>query len=152
VTACAGAGGDLNHQKRPTTLLGPRLGWFCTTCIRNRKTTKKALAKSKRLERIFGLTDAEVEAIRADMPKNRKGIPVCPGCLVATGASRALAVDHDHVKEAQGLPIRETVRGFLCSTCNQMIEKYGVAGLGRLIAYINDPPAQRVLAAMDRNP
>jgi len=83
------------------------------------------------------------------MPVNQRGIPVCPGCETATGATRALAADHDHEKEKAGLPMRDTIRGFLCSTCNQMIEKYGVNGLQRLIEYILDPPAPRALAKLD---
>lgn len=147
---CVNAEDDKNHAKRPTTLLGPRLGWFCVTCIRNRKKVKKQTAKEKRLERIYELTPEEAQAIRDEMPKNVKGIPVCPGCLTATGASKALATDHDHEMEAAGYPMRECVRGFLCSTCNQMIEKYGVEGFLRLIAYITDPPAPRALAKLDR--
>lgn len=149
-TPCVNAGDDKNHAKRPTTLLGPRLGWFCVTCIRDRKKTKKATAKAKRLERIYELTDEEVQAIRDEMPKNAKGIPVCPGCLTATGASKALAADHDHEKEAAGIPMRDCVRGFLCSTCNQNIEKYGIEGFLRLIEYIRNPPAPRALAKLDR--
>jgi hypothetical protein len=147
---CVNAEGDKNHAKRPTTLLGPRLGWFCVSCIRNRNKTKKATTKAKRLERIYELSDEEVQAIRDEMPKNSKGIPVCPGCLTATGASKALAADHDHAMEAAGYPMRECVRGFLCSTCNQMIEKYGIEGFLRLIAYITDPPAPRALAKLGR--
>lgn len=149
-TVCVNAGDDKNHQKRSTVLLGPRLGHFCATCIRKRNKDKKQTAKEKRTERIYELTPKEVRAIRDEMPKNVRGVPVCPGCLFATGQSRALATDHDHEKENAGVPMRDCVRGFLCSTCNQMIEKYGVAGFRRLIDYILDPPAPRALAKLDR--
>lgn len=148
---CVNAAGDVNHGKRPTTLLGPRLGHWCVTCVRARKKTKKQATKAKRIERVYELTEDEVQAIRSEMPKNARGVPVCPGCEWATGASKALAVDHDHDKEAAGFPMRDCVRGFLCSTCNQMIEKYGVPGLLRLIEYIQNPPAPRALAKLDRS-
>jgi recombination endonuclease VII len=146
---CVNAGDDINHGKRPTKQLGARLGWWCATCTRERVKAKRLSARLSRLERVYGLTDQEVAAIRSTMPLNAAGVPVCPGCLTATGASKALATDHDHDLEAAGVPIRDTVRGFLCSTCNQMIEKYGVAGLLRLIAYLQDPPAPKALAALD---
>jgi hypothetical protein len=145
---CVNAGDDARHAKRPTTLIGPRIGHMCVTCVRLRKKTKKTVAKEKRLERIFELTPEMVQAIRDEMPKNARGIPVCPGCLTATGESKALATDHDHDLEKAGLPMVETIRGFLCSTCNQMIEKYGVPGFLRLIDYIENPPAPRALAKL----
>jgi hypothetical protein len=108
------------------------------------------VAKQGRLERVYGLSADDVEAIRAEMPVNAKGEPVCPGCLTATGASKALAADHDHDLEDQGLPMRDTIRGFLCSSDNQLIERLGVNGLQRLIDYLLDPPAPRALAKLDR--
>lgn len=146
---CVASDDDRRHEMRPTTLLGPRLGWWCATCRQKRKKTRKAVNRAKRRERIYELSEEDAQAIREDMPKNKNGVPVCPGCEWATGASKALAVDHDHAKEAAGEPMRDCVRGFLCSTCNQMIEKYGVEGLRRLIAYILDPPAPRALAKLD---
>jgi hypothetical protein len=142
---CVNAGNDKNHAKRATTQLGPRLGFWCTTCIRERKRTKKTKAREAHVARTYGLSAEDVEKLLDDMPKNKNGVPVCPGCLFATGASKALATDHDHDLEALGIPIRETVRGLLCSTCNQTIGKYGVAGLKRLIEYQINPPAPRVL-------
>lgn len=60
----------------------------------------------------------------------------CFICQRATGATRRLAVDHDH---ASGY-----VRGLLCKPCNRML---GLARddpefFRRAIAYLEDPPAQ----------
>lgn len=69
----------------------------------------------------------------------------CYICRRATGETRRLAVDHDH-----RLTGAESVRGLLCSTCNHVvIGRYGVDALRRAIAYLQDPPAQRVLIGMD---
>jgi hypothetical protein len=146
---CVNAGEDLNHEQRPTTLLGPRLGWWCTTCLRARTRSRKTTGKAKRLERVYGLSEEDTAAIRAEMPVNAIGVRVWRGCETATGASKAVAADHDHEKEAAGVPMRDTIRGFLCSSCNQAIEKYGVAGFLRLIDYIRDPPAPKALAKLD---
>lgn len=151
------AGADRNHQKRATELLGPRLGFWCATCRRARKKGAKAKVRAARQVRVYGLSPEDVAAIRSTMPRNAAGVPVCPGCLRATGATKSLATDHDHVKERLGLPARETVRGFLCGPCNQTIGRYDIAGLLRLANYLKNPPAPRALglikdADVDRIP
>jgi hypothetical protein len=70
---------------------------------------------------------------------------VCPGCLTATGAAKALACDHSHELERQGLPMRETIRGILCGPDNQLIGRCSPAHLLRLLLYVLDPPAFGVL-------
>lgn len=142
---CVNAESDKNHQKRPTTLLGPRLGYWCVTCVRARKKGQKVKRRAYHLERTFGLSTEDVAKIRATMPVNANGVRVCPGCRRATGARRALAADHDHAKERLGFPPRETVRGFLCGPCNRVIGLYGPAALRRLADYVEDPPAPRAL-------
>jgi hypothetical protein len=142
---CVNAGTDTNHLKRKTTQLGPRLGWWCTTCLRARTRDRKAKVRQAHLTRFVGLSADDVARVRAAMPRNAKGVPVCPGCLRATGASKALAADHDHDLERQGFSPRDTFRGFLSSTCNQTIGKYSVAGLLRLVEYMMDPPGPRAL-------
>jgi Recombination endonuclease VII len=138
---CVNAGDDRNHQKRVTTLLGPRLGYWCATCRRERNKAGRTARRAAHVERTYGLSPADVELIVASMPVNAAGVPVCPGCQRATGTRKALAADHDHEMERMGLPMRETVRGFLCGPCNQTIGRYGVEALLRLAAYLVAPPA-----------
>lgn len=142
---CVNAAGDTNHGKRPTTLLGPRLGWWCVTCQRARRKAQRAGVRQSHVERTYGLSEADVAAIRAVMPTNGAGVPVCFGCQRATGAAKALAVDHDHELERRGLPMRETVRGFLCGPCNEAVGRMSVYTLRRLADYKENPPAFRAL-------
>jgi hypothetical protein len=142
---CVHAGDDSNHAKRPTTLLGPRLGYWCTTCRRQRIKEQKTARRTYHLIKTYGISPEDVALIVAMMPTNRAGVKVCPGCLTATGARKALAADHDHRLAERGLPARETVRGFLCGPCNQTIGRYGPAGLRRLADYLENPPAPRAL-------
>ncbi len=56
-------------------------------------------------------------------------------------------MDHDHAKQAAGIPVRDTVRGILCSTCNRYLGHIGddpAVGI-RLAMYLIDPPAPGVL-------
>lgn len=140
------------HAKRPTTLLGPRLGYWCTTCTRGRKRATKVQRRSAHVSGTYGLSPEDVDAIRATMPQNDAGARVCPGCQRATGAVKALAVDHDHRLERAGLPMRETVRGFLCGPCNQLIGRWTPTALLRLAAYQIDPPAFDALGTHQDEP
>ena len=133
------------HAKRPTTRKGPRSPWLCASCSRASQTARKRATALKRLEKVYGLSPEDLELVRGTLPLNERGVPVCAGCMRATGATKALAVDHDHELERQGLPTRETVRGILCGPCNQVIGRLGAAGLRRLADYLDDPPAPRVL-------
>ena len=71
----------------------------------------------------------------------------CAICHSATGKVRRLAVDHDHHCIAghdpkQGCP--ECWRGLLCKSCNRLVAWYSPQALMRAIAYLADPPAQRM--------
>lgn len=71
----------------------------------------------------------------------------CAICLEEPTEGHPLCVDHDHTH--CGGPrsgCRDCVRGLLCPTCNTRIGKIdGTGWLERAIAYLADPPAQRVL-------
>src|SRR6187549_1728171 len=140
------------HARRPTELLGPRLGWWCPTCRRQRERATKAQTRSATVSRTYGLSPDDVDAVRATMPQNSAGARVCPGCQRATGAAKALATAHDHRLERQGLPMRETVRGFLCGPCNQTIGRYSAEALLRLAQYKIDPPAFDALGTHQDEP
>lgn len=114
---------------RPAPYPGPR----CGTCHRAKVKAQKAAAAENRNQKVYGLAPGEYDRI-----KEHQG-GVCALCLRATGASKRLAVDHDHrTGEARGL---------LCGPCNR-----GVLGhahddpefFRRCIAYLEDPPAKRL--------
>lgn len=97
---------------------------------------RKARQHGQHVERTFGITAEEYEAILAFQGG------ACAICQRATGKSKRLAVDHDH----------ETgeVRGCLCSTCNWIvIGRYTPAALARAITYLVNPPARQVLNRKD---
>jgi hypothetical protein len=67
----------------------------------------------------------------------------CAVCLRATGSSKRLAVDHDHALGSG----RDSVRGLLCSNCNQMLghARDDIKFFQRAIEYLTNPPARAVL-------
>lgn len=114
--------------QRPAPHPGPR----CTTHHRAVTKARRQKAHGQHVERTYGITAEQYEAILAVQGG------VCAICQRATGASKRLAVDHDHVTGE--------VRGCLCSTCNWVvIGRYTPAALARAITYLVNPPARQVL-------
>jgi hypothetical protein len=109
---------------------GPR----CATHHRARKTKRKSTNQEQRWMSTYGITADEYWAIY------RYQLGKCFVCERATGARKALSVDHCH---ATGI-----VRGLLCSTCNSRVLGHlrdDTAALERAIDYLNRPPAVRVI-------
>ncbi|WP_367582316.1 endonuclease VII domain-containing protein [Tsukamurella tyrosinosolvens] len=104
------------------------------THYRERKRAKRAKDRERRLEGTYGLTSEEYRAIYEHQGSR------CAICQVATGKTKALAVDHDH---------REPflIRGLLCSPCNILIGRWGddPAPFERAISYLASPPALAVI-------
>jgi hypothetical protein len=134
----------------------PGKGW-CTSCrkyksvkffgknsagIQNKcKNCQLAYSREKLLIRKYGITPSEYESLK-EFQGN-----CCYICRVATGATKALAVDHDHKKELGGIVTRGSLRGLLCGPCNHIL---GMARdnpdfFARAIEYLVSPPAQKVL-------
>lgn len=78
---------------------------------------------------------------------------VCYLCRRATGASKALAVDHDHAKAREecshdhNSSCENCWRGIICSHCNDMlaIARDEREFFARAARYLARPPAQRWL-------
>ena len=91
--------------------------------------------------RKYGVTEAEYRAMyRAQGGR-------CYVCRKASGKSRRLGIDHNH--------LTGEVRGLVCTgslnamTCNRLIAIYSRAALLRAAAMLTDPPpARAVLTAM----
>jgi hypothetical protein len=94
--------------------------------------------RAARLMRTYGITIAEYDEILEVQGGS------CYICRRAKGISKALQVDHDHALEAQGLPMRATVRGLLCGRDNNRLGWYE-AKAGRIEDYLSDPPAKAVI-------
>ena len=130
------------HGHRLTHLDG-----LCRACWYARKRRRRTQGRASTVKRLYGWLTEEVEALKA----TQRGR--CAICLRRVGVVKAGAVDHDHELERRGFPKRETVRGILCSTCNRYLGYIGdrpEVGI-RLARYLIDPPAPRVLTALDRD-
>lgn len=120
---------DCGSVTRKVTAPGPR----CATCHRARKAALKAASHGRWIEKTYGITSEEYQALY----EAQGG--VCWICQRAKGLSKKLAVDHDH---ATGY-----VRGLLCTTCNKFlghIRDDDAAGL-RIMNYLIQPPAFKAI-------
>lgn len=134
--SCKAAGDDPAHRKRAVYS-----GGYCHTCHYARKRHRRAQGRSGAVRRLYGWAKGEIDALRAAQGGR------CPICRRRVGVVKNPAVDHDHALERAGVPIRDTVRGLLCSTCNRYLGHIGddpAAGI-RLARYLIDPPAPHVL-------
>lgn len=116
---------------RPTVpgVPGPR----CATHAREWKRRSRALAHARRLESNFELTPEQYAALKAWQGGK------CFGCRKATGATKNLAVDHDH---NTGLAY-----GLLCGPCNRDVLGWSyrqIAYFERAIEYLTNPPAKQL--------
>lgn len=106
---------------------------------------QRAAAKKLRdffsyIQRTYGITERDYRALyRAQGGK-------CYVCRRASGKSKMLGVDHDH--------LTGEVRGLVCTgslsanTCNRLIARYSREQLLRAAAMLSDPPpARHVLVA-----
>ncbi|MGW0682937.1 endonuclease VII domain-containing protein [Streptomyces sp. NPDC002754] len=94
---------------------------------------RKAAAHEKRVQATYGLGPGEYDRLYAFQGGK------CALCRRATGATRKLAVDHDH---ATGAP-----RGLLCSPCNRHILGHArdeIAFFRRCIVYLYTTPYERM--------
>ena len=108
----------------------------CTSHLRKFTTRQRQLARGSHVERTYDISAPDAGALLAYQGGR------CWICRKATGASKVLAVEHDHADN--------WVRGRLCSTCNQFITRQ----LGddpnaalRLVQYLSgDTPYRQMLA------
>lgn len=115
--------------KRKAPYPGPR----CATHHRAKRFDRRNYSHSKHVEDTYGITSDEYWAIHAYQGG------VCAMCQRATGATRKLAVDHDH---ATGM-----VRGCLCKFDNRLLgfARDDIAFFERCIEYLKNPPAVAVI-------
>lgn len=106
---------------------------LCATHRRARKFNRRAYNHTTHILNTYDLTADEYKAIKAH--QNGK----CALCQRATGATKALAVDHDH---ATGI-----VRGLTCSFDNRLLghARDQIEFFERAIEYLRNPPAVQVI-------
>ncbi len=120
---------DCDGGARPAPHRGPR----CATHHRERKKALKRAAHARWIEKTYGITSEQYWALY----ETQGG--VCWLCRRATGATKMLAVEHDH---ATGY-----VRSVACGPCNstlahmrddpEMADRFG--------KYLRNPPAFDVI-------
>lgn len=107
------------------------------------RAEKKLAAYFRTLPAKYGIGEREYRALY------RAQGGCCYVCRKATGKTRILAVDHDHVTGE--------VRGLVCSgsltamTCNRLIAIFSRAALLRAVLMLTDPPPAREVLVAVRN-
>jgi hypothetical protein len=107
----------------------------CATHLRAFKTRQRKQKRARQIERTYDITEADNHELFLFQGGR------CWLCRKATGATKSLAVDHDHATNE--------VRGRLCGPCNQFIGKLGddPEAARRLVAYLTgDTPYRRLKA------
>jgi Recombination endonuclease VII len=125
-------------NRRPAPHPGPR----CATHHRDWSKRNKDLAHGRRVENGYGITVAQYWELYAAQGGR------CFVCRKATGATKRLAVEHehglcdDHPLE-NGCP--RCIRALTCGRCNRLVAFLDVEALCRAITLLTDPPARKVL-------
>lgn len=114
---------------RPATYPGPR----CASHHRVFKHARSARSHALSIKRKYGITAEEYAALYEFQGRR------CALCRRATGASKRLAVDHNHQTSE--------VRGLLCGVCNEKVIGYSRDDpefFYRGAHYLEDPPFRRL--------
>ncbi|AXC33618.1 endonuclease VII [Mycobacterium phage Michley] len=124
---------DCASEGLTTKRAAPHPGPRCSSHHRAVLQSRRMSAREQRLIDTYDVDLDEYEAI-----KEAQG-GKCAICQRATGAYKALAVDHDHRTGYD--------RGLLCSTCNKMLghARDEIAFFERAIDYLENPPAFAVI-------
>lgn len=129
-------------RQRPAPYAGPR----CATHNNAKKRNARIARKVAHVERKFSIGGEQYDALYAAQGGK------CAMCLRATGASKRLAVDHDHHQAMidghapdKGCP--NCIRGLVCSTCNDVLAhaRSSPDYFDRGAAYLRQWPAADVL-------
>jgi hypothetical protein len=130
--------GDPTSTNKPVRKLATSSGQAprCATHLREVTTRRRKQARAARVQSTYNLSAEDNHSLF--LLQGGK----CWLCQKATGATKSLAVDHDH-KTGE-------VRGRLCGPCNQFIGRLGddPEAAQRLVAYLTgDTPYRRLKAA-----
>jgi hypothetical protein len=105
---CAAEGLPLN---RPASFPGPR----CYTHHKAKKRADRLAASGRHVQRTYALTPEEYAKLYEHQGRR------CAICRRATGATKRLAVDHDHTCCPGPTSCGKCVRGLVCGPCNDVL-------------------------------
>jgi hypothetical protein len=117
---------------------GPR----CITHQRAIKKARRGVAHARRLVSVYDITPEQYWALYAV----QKGL--CFICRKATGATKRLAVEHEHGLCDDHPPDHgcvRCIRALCCGRCNRLVAFLDVEALCRAIELLTDPPARKIL-------
>lgn len=117
---------------------GPR----CYTHHRIKKGQRSEQEHERRILANFQIT----EELYQEIYRSQGG--KCFVCQRATGATKRLAVEHNHSlcedhDPEKGCP--KCIRCLACGPCNLLLARYDVKALHRAITVLTDAPAQKVI-------
>lgn len=121
--------GPVTYRPRPIV---KDSGTRCATHWRLEKARRKKAAHDKRVQKVYGLAEGDYDRLYEAQGGK------CAICRRSTGASKKLAVDHDH-RDGRA-------RGLLCSPCNKLLGhlRDDVDAVLRIYTYLSNSPASRL--------
>lgn len=123
------------RTKRPAPHPGPR----CTSHHKEELRRRRLANAARRVQTTYGIGEEQYQELLASQGGR------CAGCRRATGASKRLAVDHDHSCCPGPKSCGRCVRGLVCSTCNDVLAHFrdDPYAFERMASYLRDWPSRR---------
>ena len=128
---------DPAHANRAAPHPGPR----CATCHRAVRRGRRDASWAAYILRTYNLA-AELYWAVYHKQNDR-----CSICQRATGKTKKLAVDHDHLCCPEVPTCGQCTRGLLCGTCNKILGhlRDDPAAFERAAEYLRNPPAREII-------
>lgn len=128
---------DCRAAGRPATRPAIHPGPRCATDWRAERRRRLQVRKDSHRVTRYGITPQEYGKLYEHQGRR------CAVCRRATGATKALAVDHDHACCPGPTSCGKCVRGLLCGPCNSMMAhaRDDAELYRRAIRYLNEWPA-----------
>jgi hypothetical protein len=106
---------DCKAEGKPLTRQAPYVGPRCRTHHFERRRALRLARSQQHVQRTYSISPEQYDALlRAQGGK-------CAGCGRATGASKRLAVDHDHSCCIGPTSCGRCIRMLVCGTCNDIL-------------------------------
>jgi hypothetical protein len=130
---CVDVGGPQPRRPRPAPYPGPR----CATHHRLHRQRQREAAHGRRTETVYSLAPEDYRRLYEHQGRR------CAICRRATGATKRLAVDHDHSCCPGPTSCGRCVRGLVCGPCNSMLAhaRDDAELFRRAIRYLREWPA-----------